>query len=266
MKRITFLLLMGFLWSCQSSDANQEEPTNVTIDHTNRDSIRQVYAKRMAERTKSFPAKQVLEVGKINPVDEAPLDTTFFLLREDLREAVEQRDIFFVLSIVDENVKCSFGAEEGMSGFVQMWGLDTPEKTKNSPLWAVLEKLLEQGGAFSANGNRFTMPYLFATFPDDYDAFEYGAVLGSGVRMREMPNLNSKIAKVVSYDILKIIEKTAEESTIGGETHPWIKVELLDGTAGYIYGKFVGSPIDFRAIFERTPTEGWKMTVLVAGD
>lgn len=269
MKYLLFLVLALVMWSCggngAQSNSTEEESIAEVLKPEKRDSLRKRYTERLAKLDSPMPLKQVLEKGKVNPVDEAPLDTTFFLLRENLKDAVAKRDIFFVRSIVDEDIKCSFGAEHGLTGFVQIWGLDTPAKTEASPLWGVLEKLLKQGGVFSNGGKRFTMPYLFATFPNEYDSFEYGAILGSGVRLRESPNLSSQILKNISYDVVKIIERTPDEMVIDGESYPWIKVEMLDGLSGFVYGKFVGQPIGFRAIFEKKAGK-WKMTVLIAGD
>ncbi|MEN0002836.1 MAG: SH3 domain-containing protein [Bacteroidota bacterium] len=267
MKYFAFLCLVVICWACTTESKELEQRTEiVTVDKVAIDSIRAVYAARMSKLENPFPTAQVLEVGKLNPVDEAPLDTMFFLLREDLKDAVARKDIFELLKWVDEDIKCSFGAESGLEGFIQLWGLDTPAKTQQSLLWGVLGDLLEQGGVFSDNGRRFTMPYTFATFPDQYDSFTHGAITGSGVRIRERPDLNAGVVQSVSYEIVKIVERTAEELTIGGETHPWVKVALLNGKEGFVFGKFVASPLDYRAIFEQKAGEGWRMTVLVAGD
>ena len=122
------------------------------------------------------------------------------------------------------------------------------------------------GGTFDQNGQTFIAPYTFSTFPDDYDSFEYGAITGSGVRFRKEPGLNTETIKNISYNIIKIIGTSEKTETIQGETHPWMEVELLDGTKGYVWGKFVEVPIDFRAGFERQADGSWKMTFFLAGD
>ena len=45
----------------------------------------------------------------------------------------------------------------------------------------------------------------------------------------------------------------------------WLKVETLGGKKGFVNAKFVRSPIDYRAIFEKK-SRSWKMTAFVSGD
>lgn len=259
------------LTSCKNNapaDADTTGSTSITSVPTvvtNQDSIKEVYARRMSTRTEAFPSRQILEAGKLNPVDEAPQDTSFFLFREDLLEAVRNKDIFFVTKALDPNIKASFGDPEGIATFVRIWGLESPDKTKDSRLWDVLEKVLEGGGTFEENGQRFIAPYVFSTFPEEYDSFEYGAITGSGVRMREGPGLNTRTLTTLSHNIVKINGYSEHEDTIGGEVHSWVAIETLDGTEGHVYGQFVDKPIDFRAGFEKKDGRWW-MVFLVAGD
>ena len=250
-------------------EAEQQESAILTSTQTistNQDSIRKLYQKKLAAKTKLLPEKQVLEAGKLYPVDEAQTDTSFFLFREDLLTAIQNKDIFSLVQHIDENIKCSFGDENGLSGFIKLWQLDSPSKTSSSPVWSTLEQVLNSGGTFDQDRQLFIAPYLYATFPDKYDSFEYGAITGSGVRLRTEPGLQSQTIKNVSYEIVKLLGPSDKTETIQGETHPWVQVELLDGTSGYVFGKFVGSPIDFRAGFERQSNDRWKMIFLVAGD
>ena len=90
--------------------------------------------------------------------------------------------------------------------------------------------------------------------------------MGAGVRLRSGPGLSTQILKTLSYDLVKLVEMTPTEETIGGETHPWIKVQLADGTEGFLYGKFYRSPLDFRAGFQQDEAGQWKLVRLLAGD
>ena len=142
-----FMLLVSM--SCKNTDSEKNEEAALPTDtpeetQANPDSIQQLYAAKLAAREKTWPLEQVLEVGKLNPVDEAPLDTSFFLFREGLLSFIENRDIFSLIQHVDEDIKCSFGAENGVPGFIKIWGLDTPAKTQTSELWPTLKKVLAQ--------------------------------------------------------------------------------------------------------------------------
>lgn len=264
---LPFTVLLPLL-SCNSDTATQEEKLEQfeKVTEVNQDSLRNLYRQKLKAKDETLPSQQIPEKGKLNPVDEAVLDTAFFLFREDLLVAIEQKNIFGLLEAVDENIKCSFGAENGLADFVRMWGLESEEKVKDSQVWTILQKILTQGGTFDNRRTGFTAPYIFSTFPDEYDSFQYSAIAGGGVRLRNAPTLNSKILKSISYDIVEVIERTDKMEIINGETHPWIKIKMLDGLEGYVYGQFVQSPIDFRAGFSKDKDERWKMTFLLAGD
>ena len=250
-----------------SGDAAQDGVTNEgEISPTasiNTDSIRDLYLQYYAALEDTFPKQQHVEKGKLYPVDEAPLDTAFFVFRESLKKVIAEKDVFGLLDVVDKDIKVSFGGENGLADFVTIWNLDT-KQPDSLEIWKALESVLSQGGVFKNGRKAFYAPYYYATWPSEYEAYDYGVIAGSGVRMRETPSLNSRIVKTVSHNIVTILEEK-EPQEIGGEVHPWVKVEGLDGTQGYVYGKFVGYPISFRAGFESKP-EGWRMVFFVAGD
>ena len=266
------LLLPGLHWcfSCQNAatdnQQNNQEITSTTNSGPDRDSIRQLYTDLMESRSDAFPAKQVVEAGKVNPVDEAPLDTAFFLFREDLRKAVTEKDIFFLLDHIDKDIKNGFGDENGAENFVTIWDLDDPAKAENSRIWGILKRIMDYGGVFENNGKNFYAPYFCFAVPNDVDPYEDGMVLGQGVRLRSGPSLDFRIAGVVSYEIVKVLDDNAPKQTIGGETHSWYKVAMANGTEGFIFGKFIGRPIDFRIGFEQGSDGVWRMQFLLAGD
>ena len=107
---------------------------------------------------------------------------------------------------------------------------------------------------------------MFACFPDAFDSFEFAAVTGSSVRVRSRPSLDGEVLATVSYEIVRpFFEKEAKVSMINDEKWPWLKVQLHDGTYGYIFGKYVRSSIDYRVGFEKK-SEGWKIIFFIAGD
>ncbi|MEM7104258.1 MAG: SH3 domain-containing protein [Bacteroidota bacterium] len=210
-----------------------------------------------------LPAVQVKEVGKLNPVDEGANDPTFVEFRNNLKAAIERKDVDYVLSQCHEEIKISFGAESGVKDFQTMWFGDKPDE---SEFWQTMSKILDLGGTwFSETPVTFVAPYIFTTFPDEYDAFTHAAITGQGVRLRDKPTRSGKHLSTLSYNIVQWQGEGERHETIGGETYPWVKVKTLDGTEGYIFGKYVHSPIGFRAGFSKYD-EGWKMKFFVAGD
>lgn len=240
--------------------------TDTTAQVLPMDSLRQLYQQLLGTRSDSLPLHLIREEGKLYPVDEAPRDTAFFVFREKLKQALDRRDVFHLMDIIHPDIKVSFGGEQGVADFVTVWELDKPERANQSQIWDALGRVLRNGGTFSNGGRTFIAPYIFSTWPDTYDAFEYGALTGSGVRLRTQPSLQSQTRKLVSYDVVQVLETSDQQETIGGETHPWYKIKLADETEGYVYGKFLASSIDYRAGFEQQNNGRWMMTFFVAGD
>lgn len=268
------ILSAALLYSC-GGEGNTGDMTSETELSTaaagypqDRDSIRLLYHQLMAARKDTLPLKQIREAGKLYPVDEAPGDTTFFVFREGLINAVQRKELFYLMDVIHPEIKVDFGGGSGVADFVSAWGLDSPEKAEKSGVWDILESILVNGGVFEDGGKMFLAPYVYAIWPGNRDAFEYVAIMGSMVRVRNAPNLQSQTLTMISYDLVKRLETTSIEETIGGETHPWEKIQLPDeeGKEGYVYGKYIASSIDYRAGFERQANGKWLMTFLVAGD
>lgn len=190
---------------------------------------------------------------QLMPVDEAQLQPDFFTFRAHLLTTLARRDVPALLEVVDPNIKNSFGGNDGIEEFRKMWELDQPQ----SRLWETLTALLALGGSFNAEG-WFTAPYVFSEWPDDIDAFEQIAIIGSGVRVRTAPDLASEPITSLSYAIVPLSGSTA----INDE---WVGVRLPGGAEGYVSGRFVRSSLDYRAMFAKTDGQ-WRMKFLVAGD
>jgi hypothetical protein len=259
---ITIITLTAF--SCKKTE--KAEPTyteslELQSSELSRDSMRALYLERIEKREDPFPTQQVLEQGKLYPVDAAPLDTSFFVFREQLTDAVREKDIFFLLDKIDENIVIGEQAR-GLSAFAQQWDLTSEAATLQSPLWDVLGRLLLQGGVFNKLQNQFRSPYYFATYPEEERGPQAGVILGAGVRMRSAPDLNSKILKNLTHDLIDILETTTEETTINEETYPWVKVRMKDELEGYVWGKFVGRAEQEQLVFQKTD-RGWKIITLI---
>ncbi|MGD9715048.1 MAG: SH3 domain-containing protein [Thermomicrobiales bacterium] len=152
------------------------------------------------------------------------------------------------------NVKVSFGGESGPEDFEAHWKLDD----SSSEFWDAMAELLALGGSVTPKCMGFVAPYVFSEWPEEYDAFEHGVIVGSQVRLRSAPSLDGLIIGALSFDIVQWVP---DDKEVPG----WVGVETLDGKRGYVADRYVRSPITYRAIF--TKTEGrWYLTALVAGD
>jgi hypothetical protein len=200
---------------------------------------------------------------KLLPVDEGKADASFSQFREKTLDAARRRDLKYILSIVDANIKNGFGGYDGIVEFKKFWKIDRPQ----SDFWNELILVLSNGGTFDkkSKNKMFQAPYTFTSFPEDLDAFDYQAIFGSNVNLRSKPEMNAPIVASLSYNIVKVdYENSVADKTEEGE-YVWLKIETLGGKKGFVKAGYVRSPIAYRAIFEKKNGK-WKMTVFLAGD
>jgi hypothetical protein len=199
---------------------------------------------------------------KLNPVDEAPKDPSFKAFRDRLLAAVRQQDETVLYESLDPKITNSFGGEGGVTEFNTLWKMGE-ERTK---LWDELATILSMGGSFSGPGivpKTFCAPYVYSAFPDvQLDATNYAVITGTGVRVRTQPSLNAPIITSLSYDIVELDHEPAASGEANSE---WVRIVAPNGKKGYVFGKYIRSPMDYRACFEKKQGK-WKMIALVAGD
>jgi hypothetical protein len=201
----------------------------------------------------------------VRPVDEAKLDASFLAFRTKLIAAAERRDAKYILSILDPQIKLSFGDDAGVADFKRIWKIDS----KDSEFWGEFLRVIKNGGAFDReNGKRtgtFYAPYTFQSFPTDIDAFDYFAIFGSDVNLRKSADANADVVTKLSFNIVKIEDDLNSEGGDGNKKPEWRKIRTLGGLTGFVKAEFVRSPIDFRAGFEKKRGV-WKMVAFIAGD
>jgi len=212
-----------------------------------------------------MPSVSVKEVGKVNPVDEGQMNTDFRDFRRDLMNAVSRKDASHIMGVLSDEIKYSFDEDNGKEGFKKAWKLDV--NSTESTLWQELNKILALGGTFeNREQSVFTAPYIYTTFSQGHDPTEYAVVTGQGVRLREKPSRGSRNLATLSYDIVRLLpDPNPRRERIAKERHYWRKVQMENGTVGYVYGKYVHSPTDYRISFEKEGKD-WKMFMFVKGE
>jgi len=198
--------------------------------------------------------------------DDAPKDATLFAFRNNLLKAVQARDVKAVLNVLDPTVLSGFDGEEGIDAFKLRWKLN--EKPEASVLWKELGEALRLGGRINKGQNEtyFIAPYSYYALPEEYDPINHGLVVGEGVNVRAKPEENAEVVQKVGRIIVLLHhEEKPKVATIGNETFPWRKVGLPDGRSGYVWGKYVRGPNDYRVGFSNRSGQ-WKMIYFVAGD
>ena len=199
------------------------------------------------------------QVAKLYPIDEAAQDSSLMLFRLRLIEALVERDTAFVYAHLAPEVKVSFGDTDGIESFKAIWQPGAPE----SPFWSTMAGIIGAGGIYEADPGytdaeaTFIAPYYFSAFPDEYDAFEYGVVVGERVNVRSAPSTEGEVLTRLSYAIVRLPGT--------GSSDGWVPIELADGTEGFMASRYVKSPLDYRAGFEKIDGR-WRMFFFVAGD
>ena len=176
---------------------------------------------------------------------------------------MESKNLSKLLTYFDKDILVSFGGDEGFDGLKRYWKLN--KNPRKSEIWQEIKNAIEIGGTFE-NDNRYWTPYVFTKFPEAYNTFEHAAVVGNFVRMRDKPSLQGEIIAELDYEIVKLTNVADQKrETFGDETHYWNEVIRQNNQKGYIYGKYLRSPIDYR--MGMTNDSGkWLITVFVAGD
>lgn len=198
--------------------------------------------------------------AQLRPRDEARSDPSFFEFRQRLIAAVRKRDRSYVLTILDPKIRVNFGEGGGAAEFARQWKLSSTA----SPLWKTLGEVLSMGGTFSGTGSnrQFAAPYTYSAFPDTLDAFEHFCVIAPNVPLRAKPDDHSRVIARLDYDIVRLAAPPRDAKALAG---PWLQVATAKGKHGYVARRFLRSPIDYRALFQKR-NGAWRMTALVAGD
>ena len=201
----------------------------------------------------------VLEgVARFAPVDEGPSDPGFARFRAELLSAIARRDTSALLAVVAPDIRNTFGGDDGIASFRELWRLGEPD----SELWSTLETVLRHGGVFRTDGadTSFVAPYVFAAWPGEHDAFEHVATLTDDAVLRAAPDSAAAPLGVVPHAIVRHRWQDADAAPEG-----WTAIELPRGLQGWIATADVHSPVGYRAIFARRE-RSWRMVTLIAGD
>jgi hypothetical protein len=160
---------------------------------------------------------------------------------------VTRKDSEALLALSDDAIKLGFAGDDGKAAF--------RNELAKGERWTELAKLLRLGCAI--DGDRYVMPRMFVR-TGYRDAFNTFVAVGTGIALRAAPRLSGKLIARLNWEITSLVPR----STNGGE---WLRVRTDAGRTGYIHRSLVRSPVDYRAIFEKSAGK-WRMTAFVAGD
>ncbi|MGE0493029.1 MAG: SH3 domain-containing protein [Vulcanimicrobiota bacterium] len=184
---------------------------------------------------------------QLKPVDNTAEAPDFEAFRSQLKQAVRDHDAAFFRERA-QGAKVSFGGDTSLD---QMYKLDDPDDR----FWKIVARMVELGGYYEADHAMVYYPYVYARFPENLDSFEWVAVTGENVNLRDQPSLSGQVVGHASYDLLKVVEWSDE----------WLKVQRDGGAFAYIHRDLVYSPVGYRMGLKKRDGR-WMITFLVAGD
>ena len=198
-----------------------------------------------------FAAGAVGQERYLKPVDEAAEEASFVAFRTKLIAAAEKKDGRYILSIVDPKIQNGFGGRDGIANFRRDWKLDR----RDSEFWPKFLWVIKNGGNFTGEGSKkmssFAAPYVYSAWPEDLDAFDYFAIIGTDVNLRKEPRADAEVVGKLSHNLVKI------EGDVGndGKTPEWRKVTTVGGMTGYVHRDFVqaGTAVQVDIAGTRTP-------------
>lgn len=202
-------------------------------------------------------------------------DNSLYKFIIELTLAVGKKDSAFIIHHMTSDMMNSFGGDGGINEFREYWH----NLEADSDFWPLAERLLKLGGGkYLSSTRQYSIPYSYSVWDSlsqNYDPFTHSTIIGNGVNVRDSPNINtSTIIGQLSYDVvINDWDKTAnskkehqviEKSYTG--SYQWEYVCTLDNSiCGYVYWKYIQSPIDYRMGFIKVDND-WKISFLVAGD
>ncbi|HXF65713.1 MAG TPA: hypothetical protein VNK67_03305 [Burkholderiales bacterium] len=193
---------------------------------------------------------------KLEFVDEAARDASWTGFRKRLLAALEKRDLKFVLSILDRNVRAGHEGARGGAEFRRLWSLDAAD----SPLWRELTAALMLGSAWlrREDGSReLCAPYVLARWPQDVDPMKHGVLVAREVLVKSEPSQDSPTLAALSYAIVPVADWEVDDRAREAR-QKWVRIRLKEAE-GYVPEEQIRSPVEHAACFVRTEG-GWRMT------
>lgn len=207
------------------------------------------------------------------PRDETKQVNSLSLFVSDLQEAIGRKDGNFLMQVIDDSIMLAFDGESGKKAFSTMWNPHKPD----SPIWPLLSRLISMGGVFlhdeadETGRYQFVFPYVYnMPLELEDDPYSIGVITGSNVNLRETPDTKAPVITRLNYDVITYLYEE-DGSTIHGKNEwgepEWYKIRTIDNTyTGWVFWKYVYSPVGYRMFLYQDADGRWKISCLIAGD
>jgi len=238
----------------------------------------QTEAQKLADAQKS-QLEQLL-AQPLDLPDEVKPGSEFAQFRQRLQQAVRDRDVEFLKSILPP------GQMEISGKVVPITSVNL--KDTNSYFWGLLEKALQVGcfplsnqgypkvdpttGIWVCNNvaREFARryPYPEKQLGKEY-ALDYVVVVGKSINLRSQPDTNSKVVDSVSNRVIKvnrrILAQRAQKDSNLDPIKGWTPVILPNNQQANVYNNFAYSPLANRAVFGKINGK-WQLLYMPGGN
>lgn len=208
------------------------------------------------------------------PSYELEKDTSLATFIQKLKKAVDQKDVNYLVSVMDKKVNGGLDSEGGIDEFIQMWGL----REDSSYFWGYISRALDLSGAYVNDPNDETgryqvvFPYLYNFEPaleDDY--FALGVITGKNVNLRERPDTKATVKTQLSYDVIWYLYEDPSGTTQHGKNAfgepEWYLIETYDHQwKGWVFWKYVYPTVGPRLFLFQNKAGKWLISAFIAGD
>lgn len=205
--------------------------------------------------------EDVLPRVQVFPPDTASEPEAFGQFREAFLERIQNRDLEFLLGIVDPDFFFHPLGDRGQQAFLEYFGL--AENPQDSPLWNLLMDALLLGGVFlDSEQTVYETPYLKARFPDRLDPLRYKVAVDREVPIHERPDAASAIIGMLRYDVIRWLPPAPlpglPDDLVTGERFQWEHIETLGGLRGYVQNRYLRRPHANTVTMNREEA-GWRI-------
>ena len=205
--------------------------------------------------TASYASPAPAELRSLLPADQSARDAGLRTLLGTMRTIVRHRDTAALCALMAADFKVEFDVGKGPAVFRQQWHPETPD----SPVWAVLDRLLALGGTFYSD-SMFALPYVYTRFPLDLDRLSYVVATGQVPVHAESKPTARRVA-VLKDAIVPLVTPLTPPAML--VQIPFVAVQHPEHGVCYVAGSDVYSPAGHRAFFEKRQGR-WRWISLAA--
>ena len=213
------------------------------------------------------------QITSLPPRNETSNDLALGTFTDQLKTAVQKKDVEWIIQHLDKDVMPSFEGQADIQSFITDWDI----RNDSSEFWPMITIALNLGGVFLHDTADMTGRYQFV-FPYAYDLqlnenddpYYTGVITGKNVNLRKSPDTKSAIVTQLTYDIIRFMQNKQGElltkSNAGG-TVEWFKIQTYNKShQGWVNSKFVYSLMGPRLFLFKDKHGDWKISAFITGE